>query len=153
MVYRKFPELIQGINADEPYRDDQYGQDYFTLKRIYIEQRGPKAIHMHWRRFAVSAIPSADPQAFDKWLNDRWIEKDALIEYYKKNGHFPFVGTGAQQLSGGVSQGSSSQQVVVKRAGPNYPFEFIQIFGSLLAVPLVWKTVKFIIAVVKFLTR
>jgi lysocardiolipin and lysophospholipid acyltransferase len=108
---------------------------------------------MHWRRFAVSSIPSSDAQAFDKWLNDRWIEKDDLIEYYKKNGHFPFVSTGTKQLNGGNSSVDSSQQVVVKRAGPKYPFEFIQIFGSLLAVPVVWKILSFTLAIVRFFTR
>ena len=44
---------------------------------------------MYWRRFAVSSIPVDDPQAFELWLKNVWLEKENLLEYFSKNGRFP----------------------------------------------------------------
>ena len=44
---------------------------------------------MYWRRFAVSSIPVSDPKAFEKWIYDRWLEKEELLEQYMQNGRFP----------------------------------------------------------------
>lgn len=44
---------------------------------------------MYWRRFAVKDIPISDPEKFELWLRERWIEKDVLLEYYVANGAFP----------------------------------------------------------------
>ena len=44
---------------------------------------------MYWRRFAISSIPTEDPEAFEDWLYGRWLEKDALLEHYVRNGRFP----------------------------------------------------------------
>ena len=46
---------------------------------------------MHWRRFAISSIPTESLEAFDTWLQDQWNEKDKLLEYHAKTGHFPFA--------------------------------------------------------------
>jgi lysocardiolipin and lysophospholipid acyltransferase len=44
---------------------------------------------MHWRKFAIAAIPLENQDLFDNWLRDRWYEKDALLEGYKETGRFP----------------------------------------------------------------
>jgi hypothetical protein len=44
---------------------------------------------MYWRRFALSDIPLDDTEAFEVWLRERWIEKDALLEEYVSTGRFP----------------------------------------------------------------
>lgn len=44
---------------------------------------------MYWRRFPTSSIPINDPALFEQWLRDRWLEKDALLENYVRNGRFP----------------------------------------------------------------
>lgn len=44
---------------------------------------------MYWRRFAVASIPINDPKAFEKWLMERWLEKEDLLEGYVQNGRFP----------------------------------------------------------------
>ena len=44
---------------------------------------------MYWRRFALSDIPLDDTEAFDVWIRERWIEKDALLEEYVSTGRFP----------------------------------------------------------------
>jgi len=46
---------------------------------------------MHWRKFHVKDIPLGDDQKedFDKWLQNRWLEKDALLDYFYKHGEFP----------------------------------------------------------------
>ncbi|KAK9473224.1 acyltransferase-domain-containing protein [Dipodascopsis tothii] len=91
--------MLRGLRASVPYVYDctmayegvpegGFGQDYFTLPSIYFQGRPPKSVHMHWRRFAVADIPLDDEAAFDKWLRERWLEKDALLTAYYANGHF-----------------------------------------------------------------
>jgi hypothetical protein len=59
------------------------------MRRIYLDGRGPRAVHMHWRRFALADIPLADPAEFDAWLVERWREKDALLAYFAEHACFP----------------------------------------------------------------
>ncbi|KAI9764273.1 MAG: hypothetical protein M1840_008564 [Geoglossum simile] len=68
---------------------DKYGQDIFTLPSTYFQGRPPKSVNLHWRRFAVSSIPIDNQKAFEQWVLDRWIEKDAFLEHYLLNGCFP----------------------------------------------------------------
>lgn len=44
---------------------------------------------MHWRRFAVSSVPLNTLEAFDEWLQARWLEKDDLLDQHARSGHFP----------------------------------------------------------------
>lgn len=44
---------------------------------------------MYWRRFELATIPLDDPEKFDKWVRERWIEKEQLLEQYIQNGRFP----------------------------------------------------------------
>jgi len=34
-------------------------------------------------------MPLDDPKAFEAWLEERWREKDRLLEHYVQNGRFP----------------------------------------------------------------
>ena len=43
---------------------------------------------MHWRKFHVDSIPLGE-EDFEKWLNERWFEKDALLDHFYKFGNFP----------------------------------------------------------------
>ncbi|KAJ8124981.1 hypothetical protein O1611_g8659 [Lasiodiplodia mahajangana] len=66
-----------------------YGEDYFTLSSTYFQGRPPKSVNFYWRRFAVADIPLDNQEDFDKWLRERWYEKDALLEEYVSTGRFP----------------------------------------------------------------
>ena len=44
---------------------------------------------MYWRRFSIENIPLDDANEFEKWLKQRWEEKDQLLEYFSQNGCFP----------------------------------------------------------------
>ena len=79
---------------------------------------------MYWRRFPVSSIPVDDTKAFEKWLMERWLEKEDLLEQYVQNGRFPAdeghdsegepaINGGA---GGGVSQGAGFIETEVKVA-------------------------------------
>jgi 1-acyl-sn-glycerol-3-phosphate acyltransferase len=67
---------------------DGYAQDYYTLRSLYLEGRPPSGVHMHWRKFHIDSIP-LEEQDFEKWLNDRWFEKDALLDHFYTFGRFP----------------------------------------------------------------
>jgi hypothetical protein len=146
------------------HRPGEYGQDFFTLRRTYLEGRGPPYCNMHWRRFLASEIPIRDETAFDKWLHDRWVEKDDLLEYFTVKGRFPCDEEAVVRAVNGESKattnGSSTVKTTTSKAsgeaepiygyvGPNGPLEFIQIFASILAVPIVWKMVGFIWATLR----
>lgn len=66
-----------------------YAQDYFTLRSTFIQGRSPKSVNMYWRRFELSSIPLDDAKEFEKWLKQRWEEKEGLLEYFSQTGHFP----------------------------------------------------------------
>jgi len=68
---------------------DKYGQDYFTLRSSYFQGRPPKSVNLHFRRFKISTIPYNDSVEFEKWVRERWIEKDDLLEVYQQTGRLP----------------------------------------------------------------
>jgi hypothetical protein len=117
-----------------------YGQDIYTLKNTYFAGKRPPSVNIYWRRFAVSSIPLETPEAFDAWLNERWREKDALLEYYTKTGRFPADEAEDEVTPNGIgpqgakpSRGSGCIETEVQ---PSHPLQFVQIFASTLAVPL-----------------
>ena len=65
-----------------------YAQDYFSLRSTFLQGRPPKSVNFHWRRFAVADIPD-DQDLFQKWIEDRWREKEAMLEQYTTTGRFP----------------------------------------------------------------
>ncbi|KAF1818031.1 acyltransferase-domain-containing protein, partial [Dissoconium aciculare CBS 342.82] len=66
-----------------------YSQDVYTLRSSFIEGRPPKSVNMYWRRYKISSIPIDNDEVFSRWLLNRWREKDYLLEYFNKFGHFP----------------------------------------------------------------
>lgn len=105
-----------------------YGQDIFTLKSSILEGKPPKSVNMHWRRYRISDIPVDNAEAFSRWLVNRWREKDYMLEYFGKNGHFP-AGSSAEalpRLQGKLPrQHSKCIETQIKGEGWN---EFLTIF-------------------------
>lgn len=102
---------------------------------------------MHWRRFAAADIPE-DETKFDKWLEDRWLEKDELLEYYEKHGAFPFdeeVITEYEPVpnGAGVSKPVTSTTYVETSVQPGNFLEVIQIYlptlTGALVLHLIWR--------------
>lgn len=65
-----------------------YGEDYFTLKAIYFTGVYPKHVSIYWRRYRVKDIPYQDEEAFTKWIQDRWYEKDQILDRMIQTGSF-----------------------------------------------------------------
>ena len=93
-----------------------YGQDYYTLRSIFLDGIPPPVIHMHLRLFKVTTdvpvgnlsamrkgtiqngnssatkhsvevdIPPAERTAFDEWLRELWQEKDGFITEHLNSG-------------------------------------------------------------------
>jgi lysocardiolipin and lysophospholipid acyltransferase len=105
-----------------------------------MEEQGPKAIHMHWRRFAVKDIPTADQKAFDAWLLERYREKDVLLDFLKLHGRFPTVDESPIYTEGKptVLKEVTKANMVSSKAGPYHVLEILQIFFSLLTLPIFW---------------
>lgn len=64
---------------------------------------------MHWRRFAISSIPLSSLEEFDSWLQERWLEKDKLLEIHAKTGRFPSALKGGEHLETEVKLGHWSE--------------------------------------------
>jgi 1-acyl-sn-glycerol-3-phosphate acyltransferase len=117
--------------AYEGVPDGLYGQDVFTLKSSLFEGRPPKSVNMYWRRFKTSEIPYDDDEAFERWLINRWREKDYMLEYYYKFGNFPAENPANAMLAveGKRKQnGAKSISTSVKGGGWD---EFLTIFGPI----------------------
>ncbi|KZT52522.1 hypothetical protein CALCODRAFT_512032 [Calocera cornea HHB12733] len=81
-----------------------YGQDYYTLRSVFFNGISPPTLHLHLRVWQAKDLPLGDmsdsatrgaeatqeeKDVFDKWLLDRWREKDRLMDEFYKNGEFP----------------------------------------------------------------
>ncbi|KAI0036670.1 acyltransferase-domain-containing protein [Vararia minispora EC-137] len=82
------------------------GQEYYTLRSVFLAGTAPPAIHMHIRRYPVSSIPigsvsaptsgvfpelevpPGDAQAFELWLRELWRQKDRFMERFHARGTF-----------------------------------------------------------------
>jgi hypothetical protein len=95
---------------------------------------------MYWRRFAVKDIPTA-PEAFDKWVLDRWREKDEMLEYFKQNNRF----TADEEVieykpipnGAGITKPVRNVSYVETELRPSSPFESLQIFIPSLTILLI----------------
>ena len=103
----------------------QFAQDIFTVSSAYLQGKPPKSVNMHWRKFAVKSMPLDNDRAFELWLRARWMEKDALIEYWYKHGHFP--------ADRGVDKGPNGRRraagLVESEIKAFRWYEFLQIFA------------------------
>lgn len=51
----------------------------FSLKRTFLEGRGPQTVKLHIRSFMMHEIPYKESEeAFQQWLYERWSEKDQI---------------------------------------------------------------------------
>ncbi|KAK5018373.1 acyltransferase-domain-containing protein [Cryomyces antarcticus] len=134
--------------AYEGIATGQFGQDIFTLRSTYFQGRPPKSVNMYWRRFWVGDIPVGDKDAFDKWLLERWREKDELLEQYVQTGRFP-ADEGSDSLitngNGAAGKGAAAagSGYIETEVRPRQPLEFLQIFSpvaaTVLLINVIWK--------------
>jgi hypothetical protein len=81
---------------------------------------------MHWRRFRIDSIPLDNPSAFDRWLGNRWVEKDMLLGIYYRTGRFPADKGVDRGADGKVRRGAGYIETEVKSVRW---YEFLQIFA------------------------
>ncbi len=117
--------------AYAPIPAGQYGQDIFTLRSVYFQGRAPQSVNMHWRRFKVADIPVDDPDAVQKWVLDRWREKDELLDVFYASGRFP-----ADRRAVTVEQGGAAEYVQTE-VKPKRRIESLQMYVPVAAAALV----------------
>lgn len=100
----------------------------YGLRTLYLEGRTAPFTHIHWRRFATKDIPYHDATTFDKWLLDRWGEKDELLKHHQQHGRFP------------SSNGHIKAKIKLKS-----PLELAQILTSGAAVLVLWWSLKVVL--------
>ena len=119
-----------------------YGQDYFTLRSTFLQGCPPKSVNIYWRRFSADSIPLEDPQEFELWLRQRWLEKEELLEGYVRTGRFPAYEGNDSEGEPAVEWTEGSKTV----QGPGYIetevklahwFEIGQIFMVLIGLGLI----------------
>ncbi|KAI9723882.1 MAG: hypothetical protein M1828_004001 [Chrysothrix sp. TS-e1954] len=114
-----------------------YGQDVYTLKGSFFQGRAPRSVNMYWRRFAISSIPLDDPKAFERWVLERWIEKDALIEQYQQTGRFPALPEQEPKAEASTRRG----QWIETEVKQSHPLEFLLAY---LPFVVLWIAVSFL---------
>ncbi|POY75844.1 hypothetical protein BMF94_0925 [Rhodotorula taiwanensis] len=82
-----------------------YASDFYTLPSILLSHVPPPELHVHVRSFKLDAIPLGElkpaangegvdegkpeeKEAFERWLSERWLEKDGLMERFRTEGTF-----------------------------------------------------------------
>lgn len=90
-------DITTGYGGLKP---DEYGEDLFTLKKIFFLGQGPSQICYHIRAFNVDDIPLGEDTVdiddvkpedlanFEKWLYKVWYEKDLLMKQFFEYGSF-----------------------------------------------------------------
>jgi lysocardiolipin and lysophospholipid acyltransferase len=136
---------------------DEYAQDVFTLRDLYLQGLGPKSINLHWRRFAVSSIPFNDAEKFHSWVLDRWREKDDMLEEYLNTGRLPADDVQDEATMNGhapeaTTMSRSKGRYIETEVKPVNRFEFLQMYLPWLALALVlnvilksWRMLKAIL--------
>lgn len=84
-----------------------YGQEYYTLRSIFMQCIPPPTVHIHLRVYDVARdVPIGDvskagrvtrgaeaseseTEAFELWLRQRWAEKDNMLAGFYRDGKFP----------------------------------------------------------------
>ncbi|QID84222.1 putative acyltransferase cst26 [Saccharomyces pastorianus] len=69
-------------------KKEEYGEQVYGFKSIFLEGRYPKLVDIHIRAFNVDDIPLNDENEFSNWLYKIWGEKDVLMEKYYSTGSF-----------------------------------------------------------------
>lgn len=145
-------------------RPGGYGSEIYTLRSSYFQGRPPRSVNLHWRRFALAAIPLDDDADFERWLHQRWLEKDQLLEHFVRTGRFPSAdgvvvdesddgcaddgraakGSGASSAAGTGQPGVVERSRAVERSGVvetkvrlRQPAEYLLIFMPTVALMLV----------------
>ena len=67
-----------------------------------------------------------DPLAFEKWLRNRWMEKDKLIDMYLRTGRFPADSGVDKDPNGQTRRGAGYIEAEIK---PFHWYEFLQVFA------------------------
>ncbi|KAI9021006.1 acyltransferase-domain-containing protein [Phycomyces nitens] len=105
-------------------------EDVYTIQGIFFFGKYPKKVHVHIRRFAVKTIPKEE-EAYAKWVQDRWVEKDALMSHFYTHGIFP-------------SQNSQTAEIPIRLKNPIV--ELLQVYVCVLPyIPftiVAWPTIR-----------
>ncbi|OBA21245.1 acyltransferase-domain-containing protein [Metschnikowia bicuspidata var. bicuspidata NRRL YB-4993] len=112
-----------GLNPDE------YGEEKFTLKKLYLQGLGPSAVNYFIRGFPIKDIPLGDDdnldvddvdpktlEQFEDWLYNVWCEKDKLMKSFYETGSF-------------VVDDDETMQTVVAKFKLKQRFEILTLFA------------------------
>ncbi len=59
-----------------------------NAQTIIAGTRDPCSVTVHYRRFPISELPS-DTESLTKWMYERYIEKEVMLDIFHKTGKFP----------------------------------------------------------------
>lgn len=74
-------------------------EETYKLGSLFLEGKGPSRIHVHVKYYPISQIPYKHPEEFSRWLYDRFADKDRLMKYFYRNGHFQGAKSRAQPVA------------------------------------------------------
>lgn len=89
---------------------------------------------MYWRRFAIADMPLDNAEEFDRWIRERWYEKDALMEQYITTGRFPEL---EQSTNGHPTKDDVKAKFIETEVRTSHWWETFRVFQILAAFALV----------------
>ena len=59
-----------------------------NMQTILAGTRKPCQVVLHYRKFPITDLP-LETEALTKWMNDRFVEKEKMLEIFYRTGKFP----------------------------------------------------------------
>ena len=59
-----------------------------NMQTILAGTRKPCQIVLHYRKFPITDVP-LETEGLTKWMNDRFVEKEKMLEIFYRTGKFP----------------------------------------------------------------
>lgn len=91
--------------------DAHFGEDFYSMKTMFLDRLYPRKIHVYWRAYKVVDIPWQDEAKFEQWLQARWQEKDDLLDTFRRTGRFqPVPSVAPAHVTRGDTDGAKVEE-------------------------------------------
>lgn len=91
----------------------------------------------------MSSIPLDDAPSFERWILDRWREKDDLLDFYMQHGRFPATSEAVMPNTAGLDGAAADRSGYIEtEVRQKYWWDFGQIFVAVIPTMVVGKVIS-----------
>ncbi|KAJ3160314.1 hypothetical protein HK101_000918 [Irineochytrium annulatum] len=128
MKVRWIEDVTVGFEAWPGWRmaNEEYVYDRFAPLDAFLRRRAaPRRVHFYVRRFPVEEIPGLEDgadeekskEAFDLWVRERYLEKDAMMRHFDATGQWPDERTVMRKGHGQSEEAVAARLARIERCG------------------------------------